>query len=154
MFKTPKSYNYFQESVCFDMLVRSSNILLEILEITAIPNQSPKKRKDLHFLVWDFIASDNPGPLLVMYYILILRIKKVNVEMLITGRVASLGNEMTILFTASTCLYHSKANSTASRYLPPGVSFWTLPPSLLTFLFHRGAPSTVLGFLTFFLFRM
>lgn len=142
MFKTPKSYNYFQESVCFDMLVRSSNILLEILEITAIPNQSPKKRKDLHFLVWDFIASDNPGPLLVMYYILILRIKKVNVEMLITGRVASLGNEMT------------KANSTASRYLPPGVSFWTLPPSLLTFLFHRGAPSTVLGFLTFFLFRM
>lgn len=48
------------------------------------------------FLVYDFIASDNNGPLLVIdwpesNYTVILGIKKINVEMLIIGgRVASL----------------------------------------------------------------
>ena len=46
------------------------------------------------FLVCDFIASDNPGPLLVIHwpdsnYTVILRIKLISVEMLVTGRVLS-----------------------------------------------------------------
>lgn len=66
-----------------------------------------------------FIASDNPGPLLVIHwpdsnYTIILRIKKINAEMLIIGRVASPCSKMTILLTVSIYFYHLKADRAES----------------------------------------
>lgn len=43
VFNKPKPYNYFQKSVCYNMLVRSSNILLDISEVTVTLTHCPKK---------------------------------------------------------------------------------------------------------------
>ena len=81
-----------------------------------------------------------------------LRIKKINAEMLIIGRVASPCSKMTILLTVSIYFYHLKADRAESTtWLPPVASFCSLCSNTAELSSHREASRIALQLSPFLL---